>query len=162
MHRLMGSAEYKRVTTGTQIINPNERYSFMATTLPERLEQIERDRKNGTGEVEIAFVDLSQNRDWGGWHKDHLGCVVSHKGTVWVEKRDAPEAYDLPRIMTGHESCRAMGLDGLAEVAKEMGLRNEQVAAVCGQSISWWAAEVLVEVLMVAFPSVAAQQAKWR
>ena len=119
----------------------------MATTLPERLEQIERDRKNGTGEVEIAFVDLSQNRDWGGWHKDHLGCVVSHKGTVWVEKRDAPEAYDLPRIMTGHESCRAMGLDGLAEVAKEMGLRNEQVAAVCGQSISWWAAEVLVEVL---------------
>ena len=54
-----------------------------------------------------------------------------------------------------HESCRAMGLGGLAEVAEDMGLMNGAVAKVCGQSISWWAAEVLVEVLMVAFPSVA-------
>ena len=151
----MGPAEYERVTTGMQIANPKERYSFMDTILPGRLEQLEQDRKSGTGEVDIAFVDLSQNLDWGGWHKDHMGCVVSHSGTVWVEKRDAPEAYDLPRIMTAHESCRAMGLGGLAEVAEEMGLMNGPVAKVCGQSISWWAAEVLVEVLMVAFPSVA-------
>ena len=153
-HRLMGPAEYERVTKGFQIKSPDKRYTMMTTTLPKRLRQLEYDRKNGAGEVEIAFVDLSQNLDWSGWQKDHLGCVVCHKGTVWIEKRDAPEVFDLPRIMTGHESCRAMGLGGMGEVAKQMGLRNEDVVAVCGQSISWWAAEVLVEVLMVAFPSV--------
>ena len=146
----MGKREYDRVTKG--LAGSGEEKLVWKEKLPERLKQL--DEKGVKDPEGWAFVDTQHGLTYGGWHHGHLGCVCCHDGTVYIQKEGAPQVYDLPRFMTAHEVCRALGLDEVAEVALGLGNTHAQVSGVCGRSISWWAAEVVVETLEVVFPSL--------
>jgi hypothetical protein len=149
-YRAMGGEEYDRVTKGLD--RAGEEKVVMAVKLPERLKQLEViGLKDPSG---WAFVDTHHGLTYGGWHHGRLGCVTTHDGTVWVQKEGAPKAYDLPRFMTANEVCHALGLGEVAEVARGLGMHHKDVSAVCGRTISWWSADVVVETLEAVFPSL--------
>lgn len=146
----MGRREYDRITKGLD--QSGEEKLVWAEKLPARLKEL--DEKGVKDPAGWAFVDTQHGLTYGGWHHGRLGCVCCHDGTVWIQKEGAPKAYDLPRFMTANEVCRALGLDEVAEVAIGLGQTHAFVSAVCGRTISWWAAQAVVETLEGVFPSI--------